>query len=155
MEWMRNIRVESVRKLNPTPPRALDESATVADAVEVLRAEQVGCLLVTRRGELTGIFTERDLLTRVLATAKPLTTKLANAMTRGPVAVAENDPIRTAVVRMQSGGYRHLPVVDESNRPVGVLSAKRIVRYLVEHFPATVYNQPPDPQAYPSTREGA
>jgi len=155
MEWMRNIRVESVRKLNPTPPRALDESATVADAVEVLRAERVGCLLVTRKGELTGIFTERDLLTRVLATAKPLTTKLANAMTRGPVAVAENDPIRTAVVRMQSGGYRHLPVVDECNRPVGVLSAKRIVRYLVEHFPATVYNQPPDPQAYPSTREGA
>lgn len=155
MEWMRNIRVESVRKLHPTPPRALDESATVADAVEVLRAEQVGCLLVTRLGELTGIFTERDLLTRVLATAKPLSTKLANAMTRGPVAVAENDPIRTAVVRMQSGGYRHLPVVDEGNRPVGVLSAKRIVRYLVEHFPATIYNQPPDPQAYPSSPEGA
>ncbi len=155
MEWMRNIRVESVRRLNPTPPRALDESATVADAVEVMRAERVGCLLVTRDGELIGVFTERDLLTRVLAVARPLTTKLANAMTRGPVSVAENDPIRTAVVRMQSGGYRHLPVVDEGNRPVGVLSAKRIVHYLVEHFPATVYNQPPDPHAYPATREGA
>ena len=35
-----------------------------------------------------------------------------------------------------------------------MLWAKRIVHYLVEHFPATVYNQPPDPHAYPSTREG-
>jgi len=155
MEWVRNIRVESVRKLNPSPPRALDESETVAAAVEMMRAEQVGCLLVTYEGELTGIFTERDLLTRVLAAARPLSMQLANAMTRGPVSVAENDPIRTAVVRMQSGGYRHLPVVDEGNRPVGVLSAKRIVHYLVEHFPATVYNQPPDPQAFPATREGA
>lgn len=155
MEWMRNIRVESVRKLNPTPPRALDESVTVADAVELMRAEKVGCLLVTRMGELTGIFTERDLLSRVLAVSKPMSTRLASAMTRGPVSVAENDPIRTAVLRMQSGGYRHLPVVDEGNRPVGVLSAKRIVHYLVEHFPSTVYNQPPDPQAYPPSREGA
>ena len=155
MEWMRNIRVESVSRLSPTPPRSLDESATIADAVEIMRAEQVGCLLVTHHGELTGIFTERDLLTRVLAVSKPLTSGLATAMTRGPVAVFENDPIRTAVVRMQSGGYRHLPVVDESNRPVGVLSAKRIVHYLVEHFPSTVYNQPPDPHAYPESPEGA
>ena len=40
-------------------------------------------------------------------------------------------------------------------RPVGVLWAKRIVHYLVEHFPAAVYNQPSVPHAYPSTREGA
>ncbi|MBY0458338.1 MAG: CBS domain-containing protein, partial [Gemmataceae bacterium] len=60
-----------------------------------------------------------------------------------------------AVERMQKGGYRHVPVVDEDNRPVGVLSAKRIVHYLVEHFPATVYNLPPDPDRVPDTAEGA
>jgi hypothetical protein len=56
---------------------------------------------------------------------------------------------------MDEGGYRHLPVVDEGGRPVGVLSVKRIVHYLVEHFPTTVYNLPPNPGAVPQEREGA
>ncbi|MGL4424211.1 MAG: CBS domain-containing protein [Gemmataceae bacterium] len=56
---------------------------------------------------------------------------------------------------MQQGGYRHLPVVDAENRPVGMLSAKRIVHYLAEHFPMAVYNQPPEPGRVPDTAEGA
>jgi hypothetical protein len=48
-----------------------------------------------------------------------------------------------------------LPVLDETGRPVGILSATRIVHYLAEHFPATVYNLPPDPQAVPEQPEGA
>lgn len=155
MEWVRNLKVESVRRLRLSPARALEESATVAAAVALMRAERVGCLLVTAGGRLVGIFTERDLLTRVLGPGQPLSVPLAGVMTPEPVAVGADDPIRTAVRRMQAGGYRHLPVVDEGNRPVGVLSAKQIVRYLVEHFPATVYNQPPDPHAYPNAPGGA
>jgi predicted transcriptional regulator len=56
---------------------------------------------------------------------------------------------------MQEGGYRHLPVIDDANHPIGILSAKRIVHYLVEHFPSAVYNQPPDPHQVPSTPGGA
>ena len=57
---------------------------------------------------------------------------------------------------MEEGGYRHLPVVVD-DRPVGILSVKRIVHYLVEHFPATVYNLPPDAPTlnHPPKREGA
>jgi hypothetical protein len=46
-------------------------------------------------------------------------------------------------------------VVDEDGRPVGVLSVRRIMHYLAEHFPTTVYNLPPDPSAIPQAREGA
>ena len=69
--------------------------------------------------------------------------------------VHPKDPIGAAVRRMEEGGYRHLPVVDDVGRPVGVLSVKRIVHYLVEHFPATIYNLPPDPGVIPQEREGA
>ncbi len=55
---------------------------------------------------------------------------------------------------MEEGGYRHLPVVVD-DKPVGILSVKRIVHYLVEHFPATVYNLPPYSQAFLPRREGA
>ena len=76
-------------------------------------------------------------------------------MTPDPVTVGPKDPVRTAIRRMQKGGYRNLPVVDETGRPVGILSANRVVHYLVEHFPAIVFNQPPDPNAYPESPEGA
>ena len=49
---------------------------------------------------------------------------------------------------------RHLPVVHDG-RPVGILSVKRIVHYLVEHYPITVYNLPPVSDAYPHEAEGA
>ena len=85
----------------------------------------------------------------------PLTTAVADCMTPDPVTVGPKEPIGAAVRRMEEGGYRHLPVVDESGRPLGVLSVKRIVHYLAEHFPATVYNQPPDPASFPKEAEGA
>ncbi len=155
MELTRNLMVESVGRLNPTRPLCVDAGEPVAAAVAVMRRERVGCLLVVEHGELVGIFTERDLLKRVLARGEPLTVPITAVMTARPVSVNVLDPVRTAVERMQAGGYRHVPVVDEGNRPVGVLSAKRVIRYLAEHFPTTVYNQPPDPLVVPEAADGA
>ena len=155
MELTRNLMVESVQRLKPTPPRQIDVEQTVADAVEIMRTERVGCLLVTEAGALVGIFTERDLLKRVLAVGKPLNDPLRDVMTEEPVSVQPKDSISTAIARMQQGGYRHLPVVDEENHPIGILSAKRIVHYLVEYFPSTIYNQSPEPHRYPDRPEGA
>jgi len=155
MELTRNLMVDSVSRLGPTPPRQIAFDRTVADAIEMMRSDRVGCLLVTKEGALVGIFTERDLLKRVLAVGKPLTDPLSEVMTEDPVSVQPQDSISTAIVRMKNGSYRHLPVVDEANCPIGILSAKRIVHYLVEHFPSTIYNQPPDPQRFPDSPEGA
>ena len=156
MELSRNLRVESVGRLWPAPPRLVGADRPVADAVAAMREHRHGCILVTHHGKLVGIFTERDLLTRVLAAGLPLSTPLRECMTSHPVTVGLMDPVRTAIQKMQDGAYRHLPVVDEEHRPVGVLSAKRIVRYLVEHFPALVYNHPPDPTNHvPAEAEGA
>ncbi len=155
MELARNLKIESVARLLPTPPRQIEAHSSVADTVELMRRERVGCLLVVQDSKLIGLFTERDLLTRVLAPGKPLDLPIREVMTPDPVTVEPKDSIRTAVKRMQSGNYRHLPVVDDANRPVGILSAKRVVHYLVEHFPNTIYNQPPDPKQVPETAEGA
>jgi hypothetical protein len=56
---------------------------------------------------------------------------------------------------MAEGGYRHLPIVDDQHRPTGVVAVHGIVHYLVDHFPNTVYNLPPDPKASTRDREGA
>jgi CBS domain-containing protein len=154
MELARNLRKDPVTRLEPSPPAAVDRAATVGEAVALMRRENVGCVLVTDADRLVGLFTERDLMCRVLAVGKALTLSVADVMTPEPVTVLPTDPIRVAVRKMKAGGHRHLPVVDENGRPVGVLSVKRVVQYLVEHYPAAVYNQPPRGQV-PDTPEGA
>jgi CBS domain-containing protein len=155
MELARNIRVDSVSRLEPGPPHAVDADSAVADAVARMRRENASCLLVTERGRLVGLFTERDLLTRVLAKGRSLDAPMRPAMTPAPVTVGPKDSVRTAIRRMQKGGYRHLPVVDEDGRPVGILSAGRVVHYLAEHFSALIFNQPPSPDQFPDAPEGA
>jgi CBS domain-containing protein len=155
MDLARNLKIESVSRLHPSPPLQAAPTQTVAEAIGLLRQHGVGCLLVCDAGRLVGIFTERDLLRRILAVGKPLSVPLSECMTARPVTVQSKDPIGLAVRKMEVGGYRHLPVVDESERPVGVLSVKSIVHYLVEHFPGTVYNLPPDPGKAQPCREGA
>ena len=155
MELARNLKIESVCRLRPTPPRRLAPEQTVADAVALKRQFRIGCVLICRGEMLVGIFTERDLMRRVLADGKPCSTRLDEVMTPHPAFVRPKEPIGAAVRLMERGGYRHLPVVDDLGRPLGVLSVKRIVHYLAEHYPATVCNQPPDPAAFPRRAEGA
>jgi CBS domain-containing protein len=155
MELARNLKVESVSRLLPGPPVIMAEEQTVQEAVESMRRYRVGCVVVCRDDRPVGIFTERDLLRRVLAEDRPFHLPLKDCMTPDPVVVELKDSINTALRLMEEGGYRHLPVVDSAGRPRGVLSVKRIVHYLVEHFPATIHNQPPEPHCYPSKPEGA
>lgn len=155
MNLARNLKIDSVSRLCPSAPLTVSPSCSVADAVKLMRQKRVGCLLVCTGRKLVGVFTERDLLVRVLAEGRPLTQLVRAFMTPDPVTVNVKDPVRQAVKLMEKGGYRHMPVVDEAGRPVGILSIKRILHYLAEHFPATVYCQPPDPNGYPLHREGA
>lgn len=156
MELARNLKTECVSRLHPTPPWHVRPEQTVAEAVALMRQQRVGCVLVCQDDDLlVGLFTERDLMRRVLAEGLPLCVPVAACMTRNPVVVNPKEPIGAAVRRMEEGGYRHLPVVDQAGKPLGVLSVKRIVHYLAEHFPSTIYNQPPDPNVVPHEPEGA
>jgi len=155
MDLAKNLKIDSVSRLHPTAPHQVAPAATLAQATALMRKEKVGCLLVCDNDRLVGVFTERDLMVRALAAGKTLDRPVSECMTPDPVTVHLKDPIAVAVRRMETGGYGHLPVVDGDGKPVGVLSVKRIVHYLVEHFPATVYNLPPDPASVPGEREGA
>jgi len=154
MDLARNLKSETVSRLYPSQPWLVQAAQPVADAVTLMREKKVGCVLVCEQRRIVGIFTERDLLRRVLAKGMPLDTPIAECMTPDPVTVHPKDSIGCAIKRMQKGGYRHLPVVID-DRPVGILSVKRIVHYLVEHFPTMVYNLPPQSQFVSPRREGA
>lgn len=155
MELSRHLREDMVGYLRLLPPRFVCPEEPISVAVDLMRREGVGCLLVTRHGRLEGIFTEKDLLTRVLACGRSLASPVAASMTINPATIRLRDSIHAAIRRMERGGYRRLPVLDESSRPVGIVSVKHIIQYLAEHFPSLVYNQPPESRCYPDMAEGA
>ena len=135
--------------------QSVGADATVLNAALLMNEHKIGSLVVMESGQVIGIITERDLLTRVLATGRPLSDTVDKVMTRQPTTVFAHDSVRRAMVRMQKGGYRHLPVIDDAGRPVGILSIKRVIHYLAAHFPSAVYNQPPNTLSCPNQRGGA
>jgi CBS domain-containing protein len=155
MDLAKTLKIDSISRLQPTPPRCIAPDEPVAAAIELMRKERVGCVVVLEKNAIVGILTERDVMRRVMAEHRPLTVTVRSCMTANPVTVGRKEPISAAVRRMEEGGYRHLPVIDEASQVVGILSVKRIVHYLVEHYPNTIYNQSPDPDAVQQAREGA
>jgi CBS domain-containing protein len=102
----------------------LPSSATVREAAQKMRNRHVGAVLVVSGEQLEGIFTERDVVNRVVAEGlDPDGTTLANVMTANPDTVRPNDTALVALRRMQDGGYRHLPVVDNGHL-VGIVSRR-------------------------------
>ena len=154
MELARNLKVESVIRLKPTEDYRLLPEATVTQAICLMREKKIGCVLICREDHLLGLFTERDLIRRVLARRLPLDSPIQQVMTTSPAVVSPTDSISSAIRKMQEGNYRHLPVLDTKNKPMGILSVKRIVHYLAGHFPTAVFNLPPDPTQYPPCAEG-
>lgn len=91
-------------------------------------------LVVDTEGQLVGIVTERD-LTRCFAVqgVDPDTTTASDVMTPSPDTLSPNDSARGALELMELRGYRHLPVVDDKHKPVGIVSMRDLYATLVEH----------------------
>jgi len=102
----------------------LPATATARDAACAMRDWGVGAVLITHNGRLTGIFTERDMINRVVACDRdPKTTPLAEVMTRNPSTISPKATALEALRLMEDGGFRHLPVV-AGDRLVGIVSRR-------------------------------
>ena len=118
-----------LRKLVPdviSAPRviSLTEDATVLEAAQLMRDENIGAVLIMKGPYLIGIFSERDMVNRVVADCRdPTSTPLADVMTPEPDRVEAHDTAMTALRMMDDGGYRHLPVM-QHGRVVGVVSRR-------------------------------
>jgi len=134
----RSLREDSVGKLNPAGAVSVPEIATVNSALEVMREKRIGCVLATNKeGKLTGIFTERDALTRVAGEGlDPTDTIVREVMTRDPETIKPDHPLAHAVHLMVVGDLRYLPLVDEDGRPFGVIDS----RDLIDHFGSLAMN---------------
>jgi CBS domain-containing protein len=152
---------EPLRALPVRAPLVLGAGDSVTEAMRLMQREHRGCVLVTEDGSgaspLLGIFTERDVLIRIVDRGKnPATLPLDAVMTADPEVLPVSGTIAHALNRMSVGGFRHVPVVDEGHRPVFVVSVRDIVEFLVEAFPREVLTLASDSGAQaPRERDGA
>ncbi|MFQ5520093.1 MAG: CBS domain-containing protein [Candidatus Methylomirabilia bacterium] len=136
---------DRVKLLRPSEPLCLTADATVRDAVaKMVSNRRASVVIVDQAGRLIGIFTERDVLTRVVGQGADIhRTRLDEVMTPDPEALSPQDRICYAVNRMNIAGYRTIPLVDDERRPIGIITVNDVIRWLAEIFPEAVLNLRP------------
>lgn len=147
---------EPVASCGPGPAICVNPRTSVADAIALMKEHATGCVLVEESRRLAGIFTERDVLFRVTVPGlDPATTPVSSVMTPDPETLTMHDALAWVLNLMAVGGFRHVPIVDDTGRAIAIVSMQRIVGLLVECFPQAVLTLPPRPNARPHAREGA
>jgi len=137
------------------PPVTCNAGSTLRDAIAIMQAEQIGYVVIVSDEKLVGMFTERDVLNKVVAQNVDIDTQFVDEfMVANPEVLRPHFDIAYAINQMSAGGYRHIVIVDDEDHPVNVVSARNIVEYLAELFPKDVLNLPPDPDQAPATSEG-
>jgi CBS domain-containing protein len=145
----------AVGDLMAKDPLTVDVDATVVSAVDVMNERHTGCVLVQKDDKLVGIFTERDLLRKVIFHDGNRSWKVGQVMTPNPETLPASASVAYALNKMSVDGYRHIPIIDSAGKAIGVLSVKDIVHFVVDCFPGAVLNLPPDPdKAVPKSEHG-
>ena len=123
---------DSVERLGPSEVISVLSTATVAEALAILREQHIGCVLVTDpAGKLTGIFTERDALARVAAEElDPAGIAVSDVMTPDPETVKRDHPLAHAIHLMVVSDLRYLPLIDDDEAPIGVISSRDLIDYV-------------------------
>ncbi|HEX2090584.1 MAG TPA: CBS domain-containing protein [Actinomycetota bacterium] len=114
-----------VREIMSTKLVSVEPSATVAEAATVMGERHVGSALVMEGGSLVGIFTERDIVRALSQDFDAPGHPISQWMTRQPTTIGADASVDQALETMLSGGFRHIPVVEERD-VVGVVSMRDI-----------------------------
>lgn len=136
----------------------IDISATTQEAIDLLLEHHIGAASVIENSVLRGIFGERDVLRKIMNQQVGDLNELpvTQFMKADPQTAYPDDMLDTAILYMAKGGYRHLPIIDEQQHPIGMISIRDVISYLVEYFPQEVLTLPPNPiRGALKAREGA
>jgi len=124
----------SVREFMSAPPLALDSETSVADACKLMGEKHIGSILLSHKGIIDAIFTERDLMSRVLSEKRDPTSVSVGSYASSPlITVAPTTDVKEAARIMAEMKVRRLVVVQDG-KPIGVFTAADLAR-AVGKFP--------------------
>ena len=133
----------------------LSEDASLDKAFNAFKKYSTSCVILTKDKNISGIFTERDIVLGVLGKRLDFSqSSIKDFMTPNPHALRMEDPISFALNMMVDGGFRHIPIVDKKNCPKGIISILNIVEHLGTVFHEEIMNLPPKPLRKQNKQEG-
>ncbi len=151
-----NIRSERVSRLSLRDPVVVHENATVRDAIEAMRLNQLGCAIVTDRNRVPqGLFPESEVTRLISKNSAALDEPVTQYLKTDWPTVSMTDPIARVLEALESHNVRFLIVVDEQGQLAGLTGQKGLMEYVAEHFPGQVIVQRIGGNPYPVEREGA
>jgi CBS domain-containing protein len=150
------FRRQEVAALGRREPATVEPDRSLGDAISAMQTGDTRSVLVTDADRrLVGVFTERDLVLRVLGEEADLSAPIERYMTRDPQWVRMDDHLGDALEIMERGGHHGLPVLDADGRVAGHLDSRDVLEYIAEAFPQEVLNLPPRPHQRMDQPEGA
>lgn len=125
--------LDPVGRIRLAKPVTVPATATVREAIDVLAGEPTGAVVVVNATGIVGIFTERDVLKRVAGAAGVLDGPLTAVMTPDPVVLRDDDTVATALNKMGSGGFRHIPMT-RGGRLAGMVTAREALHWVMSRY---------------------
>jgi CBS domain-containing protein len=152
-----SVAEERLRALSRRQPVTVRPGTSLADCVRAIQRSGTGdsVFVCDADDRLIGVLTERDIFARIVGGTMDLAQPVETLMTTDPHTLDLDQTIRDAIILMQTGRYRNVPVVDEDGILVGVVRQSDIIRYLAESFPEELLNLPPRPNQRMKQPEGA
>jgi CBS domain-containing protein len=122
-------------KIASVPAATVSLESSVHDAVRLMNDRRVGAVAVATDDTLAGIFTERDLMIRVVLAGKdPKSTTISDVMTAECISAKKDMSMGEALQIMTEKHFRHLPVVDDDNQVLGLLSIRNLLHQRVDNL---------------------
>jgi CBS domain-containing protein len=154
MKLLDTLQHEPITSLDLSYYITVATDTPVREVVQALRQSKRNCALVLRDEQLVGIFTDRDVLRKVVDHPEIWDRPIETVMTPNPEALDEKATAAEALALMKRLHVRNVPVVRSSGEVVGNFTPYAIVRFLADTFPVTIYNRPPDPKRVPRREYG-
>jgi CBS domain-containing protein len=127
----RALLADRVKVFSGRAPLSVSPTMPVREVLRLLVDNKIGCVMIVEKGHPAGIFTERDALLKLSENPDEWSDQpISKYMTANVQSLPPTAKIAFAVHRMDQGGYRHVPVVDDRGQPVGIFSVRDILRYL-------------------------
>jgi CBS domain-containing protein len=150
-----DLRNEKVRAVAQQEAVTVAPDATLDQALAKMRSGGGEALLIVDQGGLVGILTERDVLIRILGRDIDGSRPVTDFMSAEPRTLSAEATLLEAMIAMESGHYRNLPLLDDSGKVVGMLRQQDLLEYVAEAFPQEILNLPPRPHQMMEAPEGA
>ena len=146
-------RHQLVRVLQTSDYVAVSPFTPLAQAIEAMKRDEGGCVIVSDDGRVAGIFTERDLLTKVIGQQVDLDSPISQWMHPTVATLSPDATVGDAVKLMNEKGFRNIPLVKKGEL-IGLISVFDIITYLAECYPKATMNLPPLPAQVMDTVDG-